>query len=193
VNLQRVQTETGATAVAGPQVNDCEAISRTNEHHPLFIPEGSEREKFGTGNYIIDLDFIRKHGVRFDPQFNFTGGEDIDFSATAHKAGAMFVWTNNAVTRGLTHPERLSMWASFKRTIGLTQAYMLVRLKHRGNKPWAYWVSTLSVKLAIALLTFPIHALRGKEVRQRRAVKCAEYLGRLLFFCGVRVYPYRKS
>ncbi len=47
---------------------------------------------FGSGNVILDLNFIKKHSISFDPKFNDHGGEDIDFFFRMSSYGARAKW-----------------------------------------------------------------------------------------------------
>lgn len=52
-----------------------------------FAPE--ERMPFAaTNNLLIDLGFLRAHGLRFDPAFSLSGGEDIRITSQAVALGA---------------------------------------------------------------------------------------------------------
>lgn len=47
---------------------------------------------------------------RFDPQFNFTGGEDWDYSARARRSGFAIFCTHRARARDIVRPSRRNIW-----------------------------------------------------------------------------------
>lgn len=55
------------------------------------------RFDLATNNWIADLAALRLAGLRFDPEFGLSGGEDTDLSRRAHKAGLTLAWVPSAV------------------------------------------------------------------------------------------------
>lgn len=66
------------------------------------------RFDLATNNWIADLAAVEKAGLRFDPEFGLSGGEDTDFSRRAHKAGLQLGWVSNAIVTEEVPAERLS-------------------------------------------------------------------------------------
>ncbi len=76
-DLYAAVRETGADAV-GPAHGDEQRRALKNPPLP-------------TRNFILSARIYRDLGMRYDPLFNFTGGEDTDFGKRAIAAGAKFV------------------------------------------------------------------------------------------------------
>ncbi|WP_425373567.1 glycosyltransferase family 2 protein [Phyllobacterium leguminum] len=75
----------------------------------------SETIKVATGSWMGRLDFFRETGLRFDPQFNLTGGEDWDLWARAKSLGARTGWACNAIVYETVPPCRLTLSYHFHR------------------------------------------------------------------------------
>lgn len=74
-----------------------------------------ERITVTTGNWLADLDFIRRTGLRFDETLNLSGGEDTDFFRALRKAGGRTGWTAEAVASESWPRERLTLGYQFRR------------------------------------------------------------------------------
>lgn len=59
-------------------------------------PEGHLMPAAGTGNLLLDLDQVRRAGLRFDPLFGLTGGSDHMFTRALIRSGGRIVWSNDA-------------------------------------------------------------------------------------------------
>jgi succinoglycan biosynthesis protein ExoM len=96
-----VASRKAANAVFGP----CEAIY--GEGTPDWIKQGdyhsnriTERKRITTGytsNVLIDMAFVRGHGLRFDPELGRTGGEDTMFFHAMYRKGGALKYAPNAV------------------------------------------------------------------------------------------------
>src|SRR6516225_2995473 len=96
-----VASRDGANAVFGP----CEAIYsegtldwiRQGDYHSNRI---TERDRITTGytsNVLIDMAFVRRHGLRFDPALGRTGGEDTMFFHAMYRKGGVLRYASGAV------------------------------------------------------------------------------------------------
>jgi succinoglycan biosynthesis protein ExoM len=56
-------------------------------------PEGHLMPAAGTGNLLLDLEQVRRHGLRFDERFGTTGGSDTLFTRTLVQRGGRIVWS----------------------------------------------------------------------------------------------------
>jgi succinoglycan biosynthesis protein ExoM len=96
-----VASRNAANAVFGP----CEAIY--GEGTPNWIKQGdyhsnriTEPKRITTGytsNVLIDMAFVRGHGLRFDPELGRTGGEDTMFFHAMYREGGVLKYAPNAV------------------------------------------------------------------------------------------------
>lgn len=60
-------------------------------------PTGTEVTVVACGNLLLDLAQVRDLGVRFDPRFGLTGGEDTMFSRQLARRGGRMVWCDESV------------------------------------------------------------------------------------------------
>ena len=67
------------------------------------------------GNFALDLDFIRRTGLRYDVALSTTGGEDSDFAARVLAHGGRTGWVRDAVLTEVLPAARLSARYVFQR------------------------------------------------------------------------------
>ncbi len=66
------------------------------------------RFDLGAGNWIADLAALDAAGLRFDPEFGLSGGEDTDLSRRAYAAGLRLAWVPGAIVTEEVPNARLS-------------------------------------------------------------------------------------
>lgn len=109
--LVRTWQSTGAAAVSGRVVARFEAPAdpwllaggffvRRN------LTTGTDIDVAAAGNLLLDLDQVRRHGVRFDERFGLTGGEDTLFSRQLHRCGGRMVWCAESVVTDVVPAQR---------------------------------------------------------------------------------------
>ncbi|MBN2780250.1 MAG: glycosyltransferase family 2 protein, partial [Alphaproteobacteria bacterium] len=72
-------------------------------------PTGKILNRCATGNFLLDLAFVRKYNLSFDARFNFIGGEDIDFFNTMLTHKAKIVWVNEALVSESVPESRMTL------------------------------------------------------------------------------------
>lgn len=100
-------------AVVGP------VVSRWDTEPSDWVRAGRffERRRMRTGtavslaatnNLLLDLDQIRRLGVRFDARFGLSGGSDSLFTRQLHERGGTMLWCDEAVVIDVVPAERLT-------------------------------------------------------------------------------------
>ena len=107
--------------------------------------EGQLMPEAATNNLLLSRDAVRASGVRFDPRFGLTGGEDSMFTLEFHRAGRTIRWTNRAIVREAVLPERVN------------RSWILMRAYRNGN-------SSARVRIALAAGRGSRLAARAKNV-----------------------------
>ena len=70
------------------------------------LPSGTQVEASGAGNLMLDLDRLRAAGLRFDPRFSLSGGEDTMLCRQMRQAGMTIVWCDEAQVTDLVPDAR---------------------------------------------------------------------------------------
>jgi hypothetical protein len=70
-------------------------------------PTGTAMPVVATGNLLLDLDAVRRFGVRFDESIGLGGGSDTKFSTELSARGARFIWCNESVADDVVEAARL--------------------------------------------------------------------------------------
>jgi len=76
----------------------------------------------GSGNVIINMDFISRYRLYFKEKFNLSGGEDANFFFRIQKLGGLGGWAEQAVAYETLAPSRYSFSYFIKRSYGLPSA-----------------------------------------------------------------------
>lgn len=82
---------------------------------------GTEIAVAATGNLLLDLEQVRRLGVRFNEGLGLSGGEDSLFTQELVRAGGRLVWCDESVADDFVPPERL------------TRRWLLARASSQGN------------------------------------------------------------
>jgi succinoglycan biosynthesis protein ExoM len=133
-----IALQQGAEAVFGP----CEAIYPddapswlgTCDFHSNRLPENDRIIDTGyTSNVLIDMGFVRRNGLKFDPLLGETGGEDTMFFHALHRRGGALRYAPRAVVHEDVVSSRLNLtWVRLRRyRAGQVYAMMLYRFDRR--------------------------------------------------------------
>lgn len=104
---------THATAVIGPVVSRFDEEPSTWVQAGRFfsrrrMPTGTEVAVAATNNMLLDLQFVRTSGLRFDERFGLTGGSDTLFTKQLHAMGGQMVWCDEAIVTDVVPVGRIS-------------------------------------------------------------------------------------
>jgi cellulose synthase/poly-beta-1,6-N-acetylglucosamine synthase-like glycosyltransferase len=95
-----------------------------------------------TNNWMVDVGFCHRHALRFDPQFNLTGGEDSDFFRLVLETGGHVAWVPSAIAYEEVPAERLSFAYQFTRA--RDQSLVTYHRKHGDRRIFRYPFALLS-------------------------------------------------
>lgn len=105
---------TGASAVSGrvdtvfPRGWSNPWIEEGGFFRRVRFADGARQPSAATNNLLIDLGFVDRLGLRFDPAFGLSGGEDIMFTRRMVTAGGVIVSCPAAVVLDVVSSDRLS-------------------------------------------------------------------------------------
>ena len=110
--LVGLRARTGCQAVAGLVVPDYEVEPDEWVRQGGFFvrrtwPTGTRRPVAASNCLLLDLGFVREHGLRFDADFGTTGGEDTLFTRQLTAAGGTILWCDEARVRDHVPASRL--------------------------------------------------------------------------------------
>lgn len=147
--LLRVQDWTQADVVIGPVPRliprDAPRWLRAGHFFDLPAYRDGEYMKDGySGNCLLSVSSVERLGVRFDPSFNFAGGEDLFFFREMQRRGAKLAFAARAIAEESMSGERL------------TASYILQLNFRRGNT-----LSLCDRRLCGSVWTSAIRALKA--------------------------------
>lgn len=122
--LLRTRSETGAAVVAGRVISEFDVqpdpwVLAGGFFRRRSVATGSPITLAATNNLLLELSVVRDTGVRFDPRFGLTGGEDTLFTRTLHARGAKMVWCDEAVVTDVVPAERVTRRAVLRRAMSM--------------------------------------------------------------------------
>jgi succinoglycan biosynthesis protein ExoM len=125
-----------------------------------------------SGNVLFRRSLVQKAAEPFDPRFAM-GGEDKDFFRRTERAGAKFVWCNEAFAYESVPASRL------------TRSYMLKRALLRGRNVLKYddswrFVAMSLIAVPAYLLMLPFTLFGGECLFMKYCIKLCDHSGRLL-------------
>ncbi|MEJ1298286.1 MAG: glycosyltransferase [Candidatus Sedimenticola sp. (ex Thyasira tokunagai)] len=104
----------------------------TNLHgHSRRNQKPSWKRSAASGNVMIST-AIFKDGLSFDPQFNFTGGEDTHFFRLAHLQGVRILKTDKAEIKEIIPVSKATTNWYFKRKVGSAEARIKIAIHTKG-------------------------------------------------------------
>ncbi|MCZ2817752.1 glycosyltransferase family 2 protein [Modestobacter sp. VKM Ac-2984] len=110
-HLLATQRDSGAAAVAGTVTSRFPAplptwIAAGGFFDRRRLPTGTPLDVAATNNLLLHLPRVRAAGLRFDPAFGLSGGEDTLFTRQLAAAGGALVWCAEAVVTDVVPVER---------------------------------------------------------------------------------------
>jgi succinoglycan biosynthesis protein ExoM len=163
------QARSDADIVFGPVEakydNDAPAWMREARLHstePVWI-KGEIRTGY-SGNVLIDQESAAVAGLRFDPDFGKTGGEDTVFFGAAFAAGARMAFARDAGVIEAVPKSRASFrWlAQRKFRMGQTHAWMMLATRQKNRwRELSVAVAKVTYCALGALAAFPIRRVRN--------------------------------
>lgn len=119
----------GCAAVTGPTPPAFEAepdgwVRASGAFDSWSAADGAQVRSADTGNLLLDLSAVRAMGLRFDPRYGLTGGEDSLFTRQLTRGGGRILFAADAVVTKRVPPARA------------TRAWVLQRA-YRSGSSWA--------------------------------------------------------
>jgi succinoglycan biosynthesis protein ExoM len=94
---------------------------------------GDELRGAATNNLLLDLDVVRRLGLRFDPRLGLSGGEDALLTERLRRAGGRILWNDEAVVDDFIPDARLTRsWVRRRAYRGGTIAVAVALLQQSG-------------------------------------------------------------
>ncbi|HXV37005.1 MAG TPA: glycosyltransferase [Myxococcota bacterium] len=146
-------------------------------------PTGSEidRSDLRTSNAVIRTRSIA--GLRFDPAFGRTGGSDTDLFCRMRRAGARFLWCDEARVTEFVPPERCRF--AFLAQRAFRGGCVFTRLARSGTRADSAVRALRAVAAAGGLAALlPFAALAGRRPLARAALRICTQAGHLWTLLG---------
>lgn len=123
----------GCAAVTGPVHSRFEAevdewVLASGVFSPRVRPTGSQVLGADSGNLLLDVDALSRHGLRFDERFGLSGGSDTMLTHALRSRGEAILWCQEArVTEHVPASRTTRAWV-LARTIRTSNSWTRMRL-----------------------------------------------------------------
>lgn len=198
---------TGAVGVSGPVRSEfigaldpwIEAGGFFARTHRSDLATGAELTEAATNNLLLDLRFVRTHGLRFPVDIGMAGGEDNLFTHELTLAGGRVVWCADAWVSESVPAERATRRWVLERALSFGSVRSLVMLRATRPGP-ATWVARLRLfvdglsRLVVGLGQWALGGLTGSLThRALGARSCYRGLGFLFGSVGYSYQAYSRG
>ncbi len=194
---------TGAQAVTGPTPVSSQSqpdrwVRASGALESTERPDGQHVGSAFSGNLLLDLVFLRAQGLRFDPRYGITGGEDSHLTRRLVAAGGTIVWAAAAVVDVRLGPERARREWVLRRVLRSGSAWSRVRLDTAGpvRRPLlraSFLARGAGRAVQGTLGTVAAHVRGDGDALARQEVRLAGGLGVAAGALGVHVREYRRA
>ncbi len=190
----------GCAAVTGPtppvfMVQPTAWVRGSGVFDSWDAPDGAVVRSADTGNLLVDLAVVRRLGLRFDPRYGLTGGEDSLFTRRLTLGGGEIRFATAAVVVKRVPASRATRAWVLRRAFRSGSSWARVRIdtaEHRLPLRLAYSLKGLA-KAGVEGAGSLSARLRGDAAaRARREVSCRGGLGMAAGALGARVREYKR-
>lgn len=185
--LRRDQAQVSSGPVLQPETaGSAERLRRAQTR------AGTTPRHVACNNVVFSSALAADQGLRFDPRFNFIGGEDFDFFEASARAGNRHLWTPAALVIETVPPERATLRYLLRRHFsGASNSVVRYRKQHGPLRAAGHFLIKSLGKLLSALgalLTLPFRGRVAAEDALKRLANAAGYLCGLV---NLRIERYR--
>lgn len=193
VDALRSALTPGVDVVAGPVIYDVsmhppKKISTDQYIRTRTFGDGEVLTYVGTGNVIVRAHWFRAH--RFDPAFNLTGGEDLEFFLRLQDLGARCVWSVRASVVTRVPAERITRKWNLMRELRNSQLIGRLHMMRQGHSRTD--LIRIGLKSILqAVLVAEGEPGRATSIRMRKALLIFSALGSFRAALGWHYEEYR--
>jgi len=138
-----------------------------------------------SGNALLRADFLRARNLWFDPDFNFTGGEDSDFFRRFTDLEGTVVSAPDAVVREFVPSQRMTAEHLSKVSLWIGEIYARLTHKHGGLLVTAASVPRAAFNLIIATLLMAVSFPFGRTWYYRYYLLVLRNAGKFRYYLGL--------
>ncbi|MEM0942709.1 MAG: glycosyltransferase [Pseudomonadota bacterium] len=201
LKMRAAMRTTGAEAVLGAVIPRFEApppgwIERSDMLAFRGCEPHGEMPYGTTSNVLFSLGPVRQAGLRFHPDFAFTGGEDVIFFDGFRRQGARIIYAPEGQVEETISPARARLgwlWARWRRTGNTDARVSMLRRRGLGTRGliFAGGLARMVGGSVLAIAALPAWALYGFEHVARRLYTLARGIGYVEAAFGRSVEEYR--
>ena len=139
-----------------------------------------------SGNALIRLDFVRRHGLRFDPALGRSGGEDLDFFYRLRDAGGRIGFAEDAKALEPVPDGRASLRWLLARTFRAGQSHGARLTRVKPGPVQRLLQAGLAAGKALACASAALATLPRTTLRNRFITRGALHLGVMARVAGLK-------
>ena len=154
---------------------------------------GSRPRHVSTNNVVFRASLVSRQGLRFDPYFNFIGGEDFDFFERSNDIGNQHIWVDEALVLEAVTEQRESLaYLFYRHYSGGINNVLRYRRRQPTWKAWSRFLPKFIGKCLGAFVCLILAILTVNRTQLHKATKkIASGLGYLAGLLNIVVERYR--
>lgn len=196
--LWRMQKQTSAQFVQGSVKLTVEDPSdewflRSKLFFLKEYPDGAPRHEAWSNNVMIDMVFVREHGLHFDPKLRFDGGEDTLFFQQLCRKGGNGVFAAKADVYEVQPKSRLNWkWALARQFRNGNSRAMIAKRQRSKTGAIAHCVLRAGACAGVGILLLPLALFKGRIGLANALTYIARSFGVLYGLFGKRYKEYAR-
>ncbi|WP_261623043.1 glycosyltransferase [Nesterenkonia marinintestina] len=192
--LLRAAEDSGADTVSGPVVSHLPAGSTGDSGgfiRRIDFPAGPWAGRPATNNVLVRAGwFLGEDGLRFDPDFNLTGGEDSELFSRMQAAGARSWWEPEAIVEEDVPEERAT--EDWMRRRGVRAGHVRAKKAQKRGRGRASILAEAAVRLGAGAGRAAARRLRRRPLRYADRIWLREGRGMAEYAWGRRFEEYAR-
>ena len=145
------------------------------------------------GNVLFKSKLIKEQGLRFDPMYNFTGGEDFHFFDRSSSKQNKHVWVADAIIyEHITAKRQTKKYLFFRHFTGGINNVIQYKYKKGAAIAWPHFLLKIIGKILGSIIAFITYIATFKKSRLEKCIiKLASAFGYLFGLLNIIVERYR--
>jgi GT2 family glycosyltransferase len=182
-----------ADVVTGPVISVTDKTRLDLVAFNTKFETGHTPRHIAAGNVLFKSKLIKEQGLRFDPIYNFTGGEDFHFFDRSSSKKNKHVWVADAIIyERITAKRQTKKYLFFRHFTGGINNVIQYKYKKGAAIVWPHFLLKIIGKIIGSIIAFITYIVTFKESRLEKCIiKLASAFGYLFGLFNIIIERYR--
>ena len=182
-----------ADVVTGPVISVTDKTRLDLVAFNTKFETGHTPRHVAAGNVLFKSKLIKEQGLRFDPIYNFTGGEDFHFFDRSSSKKNKHVWVADAIIfEHITAERQTNKYLFFRHFTGGINNVIQYKYKKGRVIAWPHFILKIIGKIIGSIIAFITYIVTFKKSRLEKCIiKLASAFGYLFGLFNIIIERYR--